>query len=303
MTFIPKLILKEETQSTRHVISSDYWNEMFNLLITQGDHNSNTLNRIINGNDWNLGAIVKDGGGVAFNRVKYLQFLGTDVTLDGDTLQVETLQGPVGPEGPRGLPTAGIKILGLFATIEALELAHPVGEEGDAYAVGTSDNNVLYIWDYLTEAWVNIGTVQGVEGPQGIQGVGVPVGGTTGQVLSKTSGADYDTGWTSLPTELAELSGVTSPIQTQLDGKEPLVNLTASRALVSTALGALGVSVVTAAELAHLSGVSSNVQTQLNGKLGTTATATNSTRWGGRQCFVSSTTPVGGATGDIWFQT
>jgi hypothetical protein len=38
----------------------------------------------------------------------------------------------------------------------------------------------------------------GVQGPQGIQGVpgeGVPVGGTTGQVLAKTSGTNFDTEW------------------------------------------------------------------------------------------------------------
>lgn len=32
-------------------------------------------------------------------------------------------------------------------------------------------------------------------GPQGANGIGVPVGGTAGQVLAKTSGADYATGW------------------------------------------------------------------------------------------------------------
>lgn len=31
--------------------------------------------------------------------------------------------------------------------------------------------------------------------PQNIKGVGVPAGGTTGQVLAKLSNSDYDTGW------------------------------------------------------------------------------------------------------------
>ena len=35
----------------------------------------------------------------------------------------------------------------------------------------------------------------GVVGPQGASGQGVPVGGTTGQVLSKASGTNYDTQW------------------------------------------------------------------------------------------------------------
>lgn len=36
---------------------------------------------------------------------------------------------------------------------------------------------------------------QGPVGPQGDPGVGVPTGGTTGQVLAKKSGTDYDTEW------------------------------------------------------------------------------------------------------------
>ncbi len=37
--------------------------------------------------------------------------------------------------------------------------------------------------------------VPGANGTNGADGVGVPVGGTTGQVLAKTSNADYATGW------------------------------------------------------------------------------------------------------------
>lgn len=34
-----------------------------------------------------------------------------------------------------------------------------------------------------------------IAGPQGKDGVGVPTGGTTGQVLAKKTNADYDTEW------------------------------------------------------------------------------------------------------------
>lgn len=37
--------------------------------------------------------------------------------------------------------------------------------------------------------------IQGIQGPQGPAGQGVPVGGTTGQVLTKTSAADYAAAW------------------------------------------------------------------------------------------------------------
>lgn len=36
----------------------------------------------------------------------------------------------------------------------------------------------------------------GTPGPPGADGVGVPTGGTAGQVLTKSSATDYDTGWT-----------------------------------------------------------------------------------------------------------
>lgn len=40
--------------------------------------------------------------------------------------------------------------------------------------------------------FVEIPTLQG---PQGDTGIGIPTGGTTGQILSKNSDADYDTRW------------------------------------------------------------------------------------------------------------
>ena len=102
---------------------------------------------------------------------------------------LQGLQGATGPEGPRGLtgpqgPTGlqGLKgdrgldgtsfmLKGLYASLYALQLAHPTGSVGDAYAVGTSDNNVIYNWDVDTASWTNLGALQGPQGPQGIQGI------------------------------------------------------------------------------------------------------------------------------------
>lgn len=64
----------------------------------------------------------------------------------------------------------------------------------------------------------------GPQGPQGIQGptgatgstgaagVGVPVGGTTGQVLAKTSGTDYATSWITSPVVYADLATLTTAL-------------------------------------------------------------------------------------------
>ena len=66
--------------------------------------------------------------------------------------------------------------------------------------------------------------------------------------------------------ELNYVKGVTSPIQTQLNEKEPTISLTASRALVSNSSGKVAVSAITSKELGYLDGVTSNIQTQLNNK-------------------------------------
>ena len=109
-------------------------------------------------------------------------------------------------------------------------------------------------------------------------------------------------------TELGYLDGVTSSVQTQLNGKQATItggassisttNLSVSRALVSDASGKVAASVVTEAELSALDGV--------------TATGTNVIRaadqaagrdaLGVPDIFISTSAPTGGADGDLWFQ-
>ena len=80
-------------------------------------------------------------------------------------------------------------------------------------------------------------------------------------------------------TELGYVSGVTSAIQTQLDGKQASVtgaastitssDLTASRALVSDSSGKVAASDITSTKLGYLTDVTSNIQSQINGKQAT----------------------------------
>ena len=71
---------------------------------------------------------------------------------------------------------ASLSVIGLYATLEELESAHPAGAAGDAYAVGTEADNLIYIWDVLSASWQSIGSLKGPQGergepgPQGIQG-------------------------------------------------------------------------------------------------------------------------------------
>ena len=93
-------------------------------------------------------------------------------------------------------------------------------------------------------------------------------------VSSPTTGKVIASGVTAA--ELGRLSGVTSPIQAQLNGKQDTIsgaastitgtNLTANRVLVSNASGKVAASGVLPSELARLSGVTGDIQTQLNSK-------------------------------------
>lgn len=66
--------------------------------------------------------------------------------------------------------SANFEILDRYDTLDLLYAAHPTGEAGQAYAVGSEDENVVYVWGVDTLAWVNIGKVQGPRGYQGNPG-------------------------------------------------------------------------------------------------------------------------------------
>lgn len=78
--------------------------------------------------------------------------------------------GPAGPQGPQGADGSSFVVLGRYETLEALEAAHPAGSGGDAWAVGTAEDNDIYLWDVDALAWQNVGSLQGPPGPQGAQG-------------------------------------------------------------------------------------------------------------------------------------
>lgn len=70
----------------------------------------------------------------------------------------------------------GLIIKGLYASLAELQAAHPTAAAGDAYSVGTSADNEVYIWNEETQEWQSLGPLQGPEGPQGVQGPQGPQG-------------------------------------------------------------------------------------------------------------------------------
>lgn len=69
-----------------------------------------------------------------------------------------------------GADGTSFTVLGRYDTLDALQAAHPVGSEGDAWAVGSAEDNDIYLWNVDTQAWQNIGSLQGPPGPQGPAG-------------------------------------------------------------------------------------------------------------------------------------
>ena len=79
-------------------------------------------------------------------------------------------QGPAGPKGDTGAPGDSYTVKGLYATLAALQAAHPTGSAGDAWFVGTADSNTVYQWDVDKAAWVNVGALKGPKGDTGPAG-------------------------------------------------------------------------------------------------------------------------------------
>jgi hypothetical protein len=52
-------------------------------------------------------------------------------------------RGPIGPVGPTGPAGDGVRVLGSYINLRCVQAAHPTGDVGDAYIVGTD----LYVWD------------------------------------------------------------------------------------------------------------------------------------------------------------
>ena len=104
-------------------------------------------------------------------------------------------KGDTGPAGPKGDQGNGLIIKGTFASLSALQSAHPTGSEGDVYATNDTTPPTVYVWDVGTNAWASIGTIQGAKGDkgdkgdQGDQGPQGPKGDTGPQGIQGETGA------------------------------------------------------------------------------------------------------------------
>lgn len=75
-----------------------------------------------------------------------------------ELISIEVLKGQDGADG------TSFKIQGMYPTTTELAAAHPTGSAGDAYAIGTPEQNTIYLWDMDHNAWTDIGSIKGDKG-------------------------------------------------------------------------------------------------------------------------------------------
>ena len=98
--------------------------------------------------------------GVGITSISFNSDYTMTITLsNGQTYTSMSLKGETGPQGPQGETGSGLQILDVYATLADLQSAHPTGQPGDAYQVGSAGNYILYIWSSSQSAWVQAGTL------------------------------------------------------------------------------------------------------------------------------------------------
>lgn len=94
------------------------------------------------------------------------------------------IQGNIGPQGPQG-------IQGVAGADGATGPQGPIGPQGDVGLTGPAGADGS---DGAQGPQGDVGP-QGIQGIQGTAGVGVPIGGLSGQVLAKVDVTNYNTEW------------------------------------------------------------------------------------------------------------
>lgn len=89
--------------------------------------------------------------------------------------------------GEKGDTGEGLKILGQYATLQALQQAVPNPSAGDAYSIGASVPYSVYIWDAKNSVWVDNGQIQGPQGEAGQIEIGTVETGAPGTPASVTN--------------------------------------------------------------------------------------------------------------------
>ena len=195
-----------------------------NDVDTSGAVDKNTLVYEEDTNSWVAGP---GGGRFTVSETAPTDVLNGDTWLDSTTgnsyLYYEDYDNPqwIQIAGPGTVGTRGATLfIGTVAPI------NPV--EGDLWYDSEEGFTYLYYVDADSSQWIQFGLnrngasgvdgtngTNGTDGTDGADGIGIPSGGDQGQVLSKSSGTNYDVSWTTPSAEpgiLLIASGLASPI-------------------------------------------------------------------------------------------
>ena len=340
MEFVPMYIKETQTELPRSLVDHVKWNSLWNRIILQGDNNSEALHRILNNREVNLGHVIVKPDGSPVEPTKYLKFLNTVITVDGEFTTVTGVPGPKGdkgepgvpgPQGPQGDMGTGFIVLGSYSSLIELEQGVPSPSYGDSYLVGIEYplNCYVYVGD-----WVNMGPIQGPQGPQGPigpvgpEGPQGPVGPmpdmssynshmadsvahiTAGERIAWNAKSSLALGETSSTAYRGDRGKIAydhsqsahQPVITGAATTAVSSNFAGNRVVISNSSGKLEASAITTTLLDYLSGLNSNIQNQLNGKLGSSAVAADSQKVNGKRITVSSSAPSSPSSGDVWIQ-
>ena len=138
---------------------------------------------------------------------------GTDTLVWTALEQFQGVQGPQGPQGPQGATgpqgpqgeegnsvititlsnystvLQNVKVGDILLSGTNFIISSPI-----SYEFGKGELNIVESLSPLT-----LSPQGSIIGPDGADGIGIPSGGTTGQVLKKKSNTDYDTEWGNAP--------------------------------------------------------------------------------------------------------
>lgn len=143
---------------------------------------------------------------------------------------VPGVAGPEGPPGAQGDPGPGLVWRGTWDSAQAYALNDAVYYLGSSYVTvadkpaGSQSPAVDPDWGIMARIGLQgpAGAAgadgapgpQGAQGPPGQPGVGVIAGGTTGQLLTKTSATDYATAWQDPVVTLAAFNALMARVAT-----------------------------------------------------------------------------------------
>jgi hypothetical protein len=149
------------------------------------------------------------------------------------------IQGIQGIQGPQGETGAALTVLGSYPDLSAFY----AGAGGSPGAAGTAwiieSDGSLYVWNTATNAWEDVGDLQGPQGIQGVQGIQGEQGpqGIQGiQGVAGTSGTSGSSG-TSPVLPLPVVYGLYS----QTANSTIVTNTTAETTIIGTGVGTLSV--------------------------------------------------------------